>query len=308
MRLEGEPKALRIPTNGIELSCFEWNAASRGRGPTLFFAHATGFHARCYDEIIRRLGDRHVVAVDLRGHGRSTSIEIERWRDIGEDLVGALETLDLVDVHGVGHSMGAHAMVDAAALAPARFRGLFLFDPVIGRPESYAGNAAGHFAEFADEGHPIGRRRNHFESADAMVERFHERPPYGLFDPKVLRDYCDHGLVESPDGGVFSLACTPAVEASVYMTSRTNPGIFDQARAISVPTLIVRAQLPDPDDAGMNFSVSPTWPGLVEIFPNAREIHLPDATHFLPFEDPDALARMLIEEVDGSSARADVGR
>jgi len=42
-----------------------------------------------------------------------------------------IDQYDLADVVGVGHSMGGHALVDAAAAEPARFVRLVLIDPVI---------------------------------------------------------------------------------------------------------------------------------------------------------------------------------
>ena len=294
MTADATPIEHRVAANGIELACFEWNAEARGEAPTFVLAHATGFHARCWDQAIRKVGDRHVIAVDLRGHGRSTSIEIEHWKDVGEDLAALIEALEIESVLGVGHSMGAHAMVDAAALAPERFCGLYLFDPVIGDPKTYGGDRAGHFAGFAGKGHPIARRRAHFDSAAEMIERFTDRPPYCHFDPAVFRDYCEYGLLPAEEGG-YELACRPKVEASVYMTSRSNAGIFESARSFEAPVLIVRAQLPPAHQETFDFSVSPTWPALVDEFPDAREIHFPDASHFMPLEDPSAIAAQILE-------------
>jgi hypothetical protein len=45
----------------------------------------------------------------------------------------------------------------------------------------------------------------------------------------------------------------------------------------------------------MDFRYSPTWPGLVDEFRHAREVHLPDETHFLPMEHPDLAARFILQ-------------
>jgi pimeloyl-ACP methyl ester carboxylesterase len=293
VNLDARPKAHRFSANGIEQACFEWNADARGNGPTLLLAHATGFHARCWDEVVRKLGDRHVIAVDMRGHGRSAHPLIEDWRDFGRDLAALVTKLELENILGVGHSMGGHAMVDAAALDRGRFSGLVLYDPVIADPNSYGENQMGHFARFADGGHPITKRKNAFESADAMFERFRDRLPYRRFVPQVLRDYCEYGLLPAAPGGGFVLACPPAVEASVYMTSRSNVGIFESARKIEVPVLVLRAKTASPEEKAFDFSFSPTWPGLVDAFPNARDLHFPEATHFMPYEDPAQIAERI---------------
>jgi len=274
------------------LCCFEWGAAFRGERPTVLLTHATGFHARSWDEVVRRLGDRHVITVDQRGHGRSDKRAIEHWDVFGSDLAAVVRHFDLVDVIGVGHSMGGHAAVDAAALLPDRFRGLLIIDPVIAAPESYA---QGGWTTPDGEPHPIAKRKNAFASVDEMFARFEDRHPYSLFERQVLRDYCEWGLLPAPDGDGFVLACPPAIEASVYMTSRTNGTIHEHVRKVEAPVKILRAPPAETLDQ-MNFASSPTWPGLVHEFPNATERVLADLTHFIPMQAPHLVAEKILEE------------
>jgi lipase len=293
-----EPSEHRVKLNGIELAYFEWGRAQRHAGPTLLFAHATGFHARCWDPVIRRLGDRHAIAVDLRGHGRSEKTEIRHWDVFGRDLAGLVRALDLEDVLGVGHSMGGHAMVDAAAAERARFRGLVLIDPVIAAPEMYGGGGW-TISSLPGGQHPTAKRKRHFESPAAMIERFTDREPYRVFQPEALDAYCTFGLLPAENGDGFDLACPPETEASIYMTSRTNVGVFQGIRALDLPVLILRAKLPPQDRTVMDFSSSPTWPGLVNELPDGygREIYFADRTHFLPMEIPAHIAELIAAEL-----------
>lgn len=292
---EGEPVEHRARANGIGLTYFEWGADFRGVGPTLLLAHATGFHARCWDAVARRLGDRHLIAVDQRGHGRSEKTDIEHWKCFGEDLASLIRVLALRDILGVGHSMGGHAMVAAAATLPERFRSLVLVDPVIVAPEDYA-EGGWAITNLAGETHPTAKRKRHFASPEAMIERFRDRAPYNVFQPECLRDYCTYGLLRDEDGDGFVLACPPELEASIYMTSRTNKAIHESIRRLSLPVLILRAKLPPADREIMDFSSSPTWIGLVREFSNAREIHFAERTHFLPMEIPDQIAELILAE------------
>ena len=291
------PTEQRVDTGRIEQAYFEWGREHRGRGPTLLLVHATGFHARCWDPVVRRLGERHVIAVDQRGHGRSEKIEITHWDVFGQDLAAFAKTLGLEGVVGVGHSMGAHAMVDAAAAEPGRFRNLVLIDPVIASAGDYD-EGGWKIASLAGKPHPTSKRKRHFDSPEAMIERFRDRKPYSVFHPEALEAYCTFGLLPSESGEGFDLACPPEIEASVYMTSRTNAGVYDSVRALDLPVLILRAKLPAPDRDVMDFSSSPTWPGLVGEFANAQEIHFADRTHFLPMEIPDRIAELILEEVE----------
>jgi len=68
-----EPALHRVKLDECELAYYERHPELEGRGPMLFFVHATGFHARVWDQIIARLPTAHSVALHQRGHGRSES-------------------------------------------------------------------------------------------------------------------------------------------------------------------------------------------------------------------------------------------
>ncbi len=291
-----DPAEQRVRAHGIELAFFEWGREHREAGPSLLLVHATGFHARCWDPVVRRLGPRHVVALDQRSHGRSEKTEIRHWDVFGQDLAAVVGGLGLRDLVGVGHSMGGHAMVDAAAALPDRFRRLVLIDPVIAAPELY-GEGGWMLAALDGRPHPTARRKRHFGSPEAMIERFRDRHPYSVFEPEALEAYCRHGLVPRSDAEGFELACPPEIEASIYMTSRTNRAVHDSLRALELPVLLLRAKLPPPDRDVMDFSSSPTWPELVNEIPHGREIHFTRNTHFLPMELPDRIAELILEEI-----------
>ncbi|MEN8159956.1 MAG: alpha/beta hydrolase [Myxococcota bacterium] len=289
-----EPIQHRQKIGTVELAWFEWGRERRGHGPSLLLVHATGFHARCWDPVIRRLGARHVIAVDQRGHGRSEKVPIRHWDVFGQDLVGLARALGLREVVGVGHSMGAHALVDAAAAYPDPLRRLVIIDPVIASPDEY-GVGGWTVTMPGGEPHPTAKRKRHFASPEAMIERFRDRAPYAVFTEEALRAYCTHGLLPV-EGGGYELACPPELEASVYMTSRTNPGVHDSIGALDLPVLVLRAKLPPAERTVMDFSSSPTWPGLAGAFRHGREIHFPEHTHFLPMEIPDRIAELILGE------------
>jgi pimeloyl-ACP methyl ester carboxylesterase len=230
------PEEHRVCVNGGELAFFEWRRELRGRESPILLAHATGFHARVWDQVVRYLGERHVISVDQRGHGRSEKTEITHWKVFGQDLAALVGELDLRAIVGVGHSMGGHAMTEATAVCPDRFRSLVLIDPVIASPGDYG--EGGWRIQGLGDVHPTAKRKRHFGSPEEMLARFESRVPYSVFHPEALRDYCTHGLLPVEDGAGFELACPPETEASIYMTSRTNPGAYDSIRALEIPERI----------------------------------------------------------------------
>ena len=285
-----QPKLHHIEANGLSLACFEWRVTQRGQAPTICMVHATGFHGRVWDQVIHQLPSRHVFAIEQRGHGRSGGDGFDSWADFGHDLAAMAVALDLQGAVGVGHSMGAHALVQAAAYEPTRFARLVLVDPVIRAPTDY-------HQPPPQPGtlHPAAQRKNRFASAQEMFERFAERPPYSVFDTRSLQDYCQHGLKPAADGQGVQLACAPAFEGRVYPMALGNAGIYASIRALQIPVLVVRVW---PQDLSIKFwdaLGSFTWPALAQEFHYGRDLQLLDKTHMLPMEDPGLVARLITE-------------
>jgi pimeloyl-ACP methyl ester carboxylesterase len=288
------PIEASVAVNGVSLTYFEWGRGAAG--DPLLLIHATGFHARCWDQVVARLGHRRVIAVDQRGHGRSDKVDAIRWQDFGRDVAEVVRRLDLRNVVGVGHSAGGHALVEAAALEPARFRRLVLIDPTILAPEHYAALASaadGARIPVAGNAHPAAKRRRHFTSIDEMIERLRQRPSFASFTPAALRDYCTWGLVPSLDPPGFELACSPEMEGAVYSGVFGNPAIHDHVRALELPVTVLRAMEPRTPADLADFRYSPTWPALARRFRNAHDLHRPDRTHFMPMEDPALVAAVV---------------
>ncbi len=286
------PVTRPFPTGGIDLAVHQWAAPGSASAP-LVFAHATGFHGRVFDAIVEQFPDHSAHAIDLRGHGQSRNTgagggPISDWRRVAADVADFLGQAGITGAVGIGHSMGAHTLLQVAADHPGAFCRLVLFDPVILAPEFYA---PGQPLYSDDNPHPAIRRKRDFASPEAMIERFKDRDPYCLFDPRVFADYCRYGLVPAPSGEGYQLACSPEVEASVYASSRSNPGVLEAARSVAIPVLVVRAKHTDLND----FKSSPTWPELAAILPHGTDLYRPDRTHFHPLEDPADAARIIAD-------------
>lgn len=285
-----QPALHYVPVDGLKLAAFEWHAHLRGKGPTLLLVHATSFHGRVWDRVIGHLPPVHVIAIELRGHGRSDEAPFQGWEDFSRDLLRAVSVLDLRDAVGVGHSMGGHALVAAAAAAQARFLRLMLIDPSMSAPGTYLNRPP-----LSGEPNPALARKNRFASPQAMYERLAQRVPYSTWDPQALSDYCEHGLRPAPDGDGFVLACAPATEGRVYDTVGRDPGIYASIRALDLPVTVVRARALDRSIKPFDTLGSPTWPGLAAEFRRGTDLHLPEKTHLMPMEDPPLVAALVAE-------------
>lgn len=285
LKLIDVPAERKLSVNGVDLTLWDWP----GEGPPVFFCHGTGLHSRCWDQVIIQLGGHRALALDSRGHGRSAKPPSPYyWRTFGEDAAAAASAIGLSGAIGVGHSMGAHALIVAAALQPQAFSALLLIDPVIRPQAAYIGPFKG--ARF------VAKRRNQWASPEEMFESFANRPPFATWDRQVLRDYCEYGL--TPANGSYVLACPPAIESEIYENGALpNADVYREIASIQIPVHVVRARpVRDPSDVMLG---SPTTPDLASRFAHGTDLLLSQHSHFIPMEAPARTAKLIQDLIPG---------
>ncbi|GAA2574747.1 alpha/beta fold hydrolase [Actinomadura fulvescens] len=179
-------------------------------GPPVLALHGINGHGARWRRLAEHhLADRHVLAPDLRGHGRSTHDAPWHVDRHVADLLAVLDTEGVARTDIVGHSYGGMIAVHLSHAAPERVRRLVLLDPATGLdpararlraretcvqpsfaspadahaarvkswPESYPGAVDDEVADHLQQGED-GRWRWRFEPA-AVVTAFSEmaRPP-----------------------------------------------------------------------------------------------------------------------------------
>ncbi len=256
-----------------------------GRPVDIVFVHGNGFNARTYRTILAPLAeDLRILAVDQRGHGRSTlpaeTVGRTSWNGLRDDLLALLQTLDLNDVVLAGHSMGGTACVLAQALAADRVRRVVLFDPVV-MP------AAGPVDPEQLSNSPLVqgalRRRSVFPDKAAVVSAYTGRGAFRTWDGAMLADYVADGFREREDGQV-ELSCAPEWEASNFASHAHDTwGAFEQAK---VPIRILRAE------EGSTCREDPKLDALVAAGRIQVET-VAGTSHFLPMERPDLVQAAL---------------
>ncbi|MGQ0532502.1 MAG: alpha/beta fold hydrolase, partial [Caulobacteraceae bacterium] len=260
--------------------------------PDIVFLHATGFNARTYRALLEPLGEKlHVLALDARGHGRSTLparlFGYTSWRRHRDDLIAVLEHFT-APVTLAGHSMGATVSLLAAGARTDLVCGLALIEPVILPAAAYAMSQMPFAPLLQRYSMPLARgalnRRNRFESKDAAVAAFTGRGVFKTFPEEMVADYVADGLIEDGKGG-FKLACRPSFEAATYCAQRHDP--WGALRKITDPLVLLRAERNSTiTEASMH--------RIAAIKADARVATVEGAGHMLPMERPDR-ARAAIE-------------
>lgn len=206
----------------------------------LIFLHANGFNALTYRTILEEVAEEsqhRILAVDLRGHGRSEiggdPARLVSWDIFAADIVDLVDAL-WADRSGptlapslvlAGHSMGATSALLAAAKMSARVKSLVLLDPVIFPPVFYRFFDLPFWGARITGSIPIARqarsRRREFVSRNDAFSVYKGRGAFRDWPDAMLRDYLQDGLRDNKTG--FELACPPGWEAAIYSAQAADP-------------------------------------------------------------------------------------
>ncbi|MBM3489082.1 MAG: alpha/beta fold hydrolase [Alphaproteobacteria bacterium] len=296
-----------VPTaRGIALALYEWRAAPPD-APGLLVGHANGFSAGCYAPILRRLQHRfRLFAFDARGHGVSSvppsePAENYRFIDLADDLGPLIAAVrarlgPARPLHYCGHSLGAiMALLHLGRHRLGPFRTLTLFDPPVYPPEGHPLRAAA-LASLAPLFGRTAKRRVDWPSREVFHAAMARPQAFGRFHPEMLEAYVAGVL--RPAAAGFTLACPPAVEASIYVACPPSKAA-EAALQVAAPV-----HLYGPDPGGPEAA---TWqarhsPDLAARMPNARHCFLPGRGHLMAQEDPDGTAKAVLTHVFGQAA------
>ncbi|PCH37587.1 alpha/beta-hydrolase [Wolfiporia cocos MD-104 SS10] len=220
---------------------------------TLILTHGTGYHKEQWEPTIEHLYEhlagqspvrvRDVWSIDCPNHGEAAVLNEQtlRWgyhifnweeyaRAVHIFLTGQGRGIDVDfskrNLIGIGHSMGAVALILCSTFSPKpAFRSFIFAEPMCFPPEPYG--LPDKFTTFLTTG--AEKRRDIFESREEALLWLKSRAGFKVWDERVLKAFVDHGMrdlptVDYPDktSGV-TLKCTRAQEAACYR-DHTNTG------------------------------------------------------------------------------------
>ena len=122
-----------------------------------------------------------------------------------------------------------------------------------------------------------------------MFERFKDRLPFSRWRPEILRDYCDYGVLPR-DGRIRARlpARRGGVDLSEFQSRRVRTSMREVAQ-VQQPVVVMRAGT-ERKPGAFDLAASPTAPDLASRFAHGRDIVLPEASHFIPMEQPELVA------------------
>jgi pimeloyl-ACP methyl ester carboxylesterase len=238
-----------------------------GSGPVLIFVHGMWASGRFFHKQMQGLkGQYRVIAIDLRGHGRSSMTLADQAVPVyARDLRVFIEKLELTEFVGVGWSMGAFVWWDYyVQFGVAGLRGLVNIDqpPSDWRSTDIPGGLITLDA-LRDWHYKLQTNRNTF--VREMIPMMFAKPP-APSDASWMFD---------------EMTLAPAVIAAAELIDQSLREYQDMLRGYPVPILVCSGALSAQPREGMQMIVDRVMRGQLRVFANCGHcLFLEDAVSF----------------------------
>ena len=255
---------------------------------TLVFSHGNGFPAATYStlfEVWRRAGLR-VEALDRFGHDPRFPVT-SNWPHLRDQLIAFIDGVDTGPVWLVGHSLGGLLSLMAACRKPRSVSGAVLLDsPVITgwRAHSLQVIKASGLIGRVSPGRFTRKRRNHWDSREAVQAHFARRASFARWNPRVLADYLQYGFVDTGNG--IELAFDRDIETHIYNTLPHNLERMLKHHPLQCPMgFIAGTRSREMRQGGVHASRRLAGPFFQTI----------EGTHLFPMERPEETAQRVLD-------------
>lgn len=261
------------------LENFHHQITGNPAGHKLVFLHGLMGSAANWRRIIPPFEDQyHILAFDQRGHGRSFQPPTGYHpRDYAQDLKKILDELGWQTVALIGHSMGGRNALEFASHFSQRVNGLVLEDIA---PEA-SSKAVSHIERLLElVPTPFASRQEAKEFFD------HRYPALIPFYPKaeVVARFLFTNIENKPSGELDWRFSKSAILQS--LREGRNEDRWDALRNLKMPVLIVRGE--------SSADLTPeTFEKMQTVLPSAQAVEVPDAGHWVHFDQPDIFIRVL---------------
>lgn len=241
-----------------------------GKGePALVFVHGWCCNRSFWEPQLDQFAGTHrVVALDLAGHGESTTGRRKEWTmaAFGGDVAAVVKHLQLKRVVIVGHSMGGPVMLEAAALLPEEVVGLVGVDTFGDPDEQYTPEQMAEFRKPFDADFPAAMR----------AALLHEQDFFTTKTDKTLVERIVKVMTAAP----------PEVGRGAFqgMLDFANDRQRPLMAQVKVPFVCINAKR-DPAKVAAGQKHAPQF----------DVVTLPDSGHFLMMEHPQEFNRLLAE-------------
>lgn len=234
-----------------------------GFGEVLLLVHGFPLDRTIWRDQLKGLSDVHrVVAVDLRGRGRSPSDDLEEVSidDYADDVAATIRSLGVSQVDLVGLSMGGYVALALWRRNPDLIRSIILVD-------TKSQDDSQEAKEGREKTAALVREKGTLELVNALFDK--------IFAPGATDDVKEHVKKMFQN--------TPSETAAAdALAMRDRPDNTPLLAGITVPALVIHGEQ---DNIMPLESARP----MADSIPGGRFVSIPNAGHMSPIENPDAV-------------------
>ena len=259
-----------------------------GNGPILHIAHANSYHPAVYTHLIDKLKQHFEVhSILFRPFLNKDVDEFKHWNQLRDDFLELADKRNWKDIIGVGHSLGSTITAMAAIKKPELFKKLVIIEPPCVDPIFFTIlNITPYFIakKIVPPSKAALKRRHKWPSkADAFLH-FRSKSIYNLIDDETLNAFIESGLQED-ENGEFRLTFSKFWESKIYCTIQNPYKLFPK---LTIPSLCIRA-------AESDVILERNWAKWQSVHQNAKFINVKGGGHLIPMEQPDEIAKYIID-------------
>ncbi len=231
-----------------------------GEGPVLLLIHGFPVDRRIWRPQLESLATlRRVVAVDLRGRGKSPADAAEGWTidDYAGDIAETIDALGVHQVDLVGLSMGGYITFSLLRMHPEKVRSLVLMSTKAEEdgPEAKKGR---------DDNAALVREKGSEALGDRMLQNLLSKSA----SDQVKKDVADMFRSIPPDSAVADLEAM-----------RDRPDSTALLASIRVPTLVIQGE----EDGLLTLEAGREMAAAI---PEGRFVSIPGSGHFVSVQQP----------------------
>ena len=264
------------------------------------FISANGFPTECYSEFLDPLKEScQITPFLLRPLWRPKESEsnCKHWSLFTTDYLNHLneEYDESNPVIGIGHSIGATVVLDAAIKEPHRFSKLILIEPALFTIKMSLTYRFFKMIGLSHHIHPMIKRTKNrhtlFESKEEMIGRLRKKASFKKISDQNLKFMVD-AMLEKRDDNNYDLRWSKEWEIEIYDTCCTlDFGIWRNLPKLKIPVQLLIA------DQSNTFFES-TKKRFLKAKPDTQCEVVENASHLLPFEYPKNCLELLSKYID----------
>ncbi|MGH7865035.1 MAG: alpha/beta fold hydrolase [Candidatus Binataceae bacterium] len=271
--------------------------------PRLVLSHGNGLAIDAYLPFWGPLCERYeVVIFDFRNHGQNPlhTLEGHSWHNFIVDMELVLQTIQRefgsAPTAGVFHSLSAVTAALHSLRYGDRWRLLVLIDPPFYPRDGHPLRISQHFDKNSLAERAL-RRMERYDSPDVLAGQFRTRPAFRRWVAGAAELMARATLRRDERNGGWTLACPREYEAKIF-SSNADPELWSRLGQLKAPVKLVCGD-PTIDDV-----MPPALIGRAIAEEHSIEYEaIPDTTHFLQIERPDACIRAVESFLVGHGMR-----